>query len=85
MILHTSEGRTWQSSLIKSTEYTPDTKELRIVFSNDIPYVYKDVLESEYEEFCKAESQGSYFIKTFRGKKEFTKIEITDENRNHQG
>jgi hypothetical protein len=75
----TAEKRKWSSSLIKSTEYTPDSQELIVEFANGKFYTYSEVTESEYEDFCSAESQGSFFGKNFRGKKPFTK-ETEDDN-----
>ena len=77
MILATTEGRKWNSSLIKYTEYVPDTNQLTVTFSNDKVYIYEEITEKDYQDFCNAESQGSFFAKNFRTKK-FTKVE-TDE------
>ena len=85
MEIVTVEGRDWKSSLIKQTEYTPDSKQLCIVFHNDAQYLYEEVTEEEYKEFCAADSQGAFFSKNFRTKK-FVKIEtLTDEPGNQEG
>jgi hypothetical protein len=74
MKLIASEARDWTSSLIKHTQYNPEDKELLIVFKNGQQYLYSEVTDEEYQNFCKAESQGSFFAKNFRTKK-FTKLE----------
>jgi hypothetical protein len=82
MKLITTEGRDWTSSLIKHTEYNPDDKQLSVTFQNGKDYLYYDVTEEDYQSFCSAESQGSYFGKNIRGKKDFSIIlesgEITE-------
>jgi hypothetical protein len=72
--LVTVEGREWTSSLIKHTEYNPDDEQLFIVFQNEAQYVYLGIDKKTYEEFCNAESVGSYFGKNLRGKYDYAKI-----------
>ena len=72
--LVTVEGREWTSSLIKHTEYNPDDEQLFIVFQNEAQYVYLGINKNTYEEFCNAESVGSYFGKNLRGKYSYAKI-----------
>jgi len=84
MNVQSTYGQDWVSSLIKSTDYTPDTQQLLVTFNNGQQYLYTEVTEEEYQNFCKAESKGSFFSKNFRTKK-FTKLEaetkpITDGN-----
>lgn len=74
----TVEGRIWDSSLIKATEYIPDYQELLVKFAAGSSYIYSEITQSEYDEFCKADSQGSFFNKNFKGKKPFTKVENTE-------
>lgn len=75
MEIVTSEGREWVSSLIKSTEYTPDYKTLLVEFSNGQAYIYSEINEKEYQDFCNAESQGKHFGANFRTKKPYVKYE----------
>ncbi len=75
MEIVTSEGREWASSLIKRTEYTPDYKTLFVEFYNGASYVYSEITESEYQEFCEAESQGKHFGANFRTKKPYKRYE----------
>lgn len=75
MEMVTSEGREWVSTLIKRTEYTPDYKSLIVEFNNGQSYVYSEISEKEYEEFCSAESQGKYFGANIRTKKPYKKYE----------
>ena len=75
MDIVTTESRSWDSSLIKWTEYTPDNQTLYVVFNNELAYTYEGVSDEEYLEFCGAESKGSYFAKHFRTKKTFKKDE----------
>lgn len=74
MKIVTTEGRHWDSSLIAHTEYNPDDSQLSIRFKNGKDYIFYGVNEKEYEEFCNAESQGSFFGKNIRGKKDFAII-----------
>ena len=74
MKLITTEGRDWSSSLIKHTEYNPDDKQLTVTFQNGKDYLYYDITEEDYQAFCSAESQGSYFGKNIRGKKDFSTV-----------
>jgi len=75
MDIITSEGREWASSLIKRTEYTPDYQTLEVEFSNGATYIYSEINETEYREFCEAESQGKYFGLNIRTKKPYKKYE----------
>ncbi len=71
----TTEGRNWDSSIIKRTEYNPDDMELYIELTNNNMYLYGEVTQEEYNEFCAAESQGAFFNQKLRGKKPYAKIE----------
>ena len=75
MEIVTVEGREWVSTLIKRTEYTPDNQTLSVEFNNDQTYVYSEISETEYQDFCNAESQGKYFGQNFRTKKPYKKHE----------
>jgi hypothetical protein len=75
MILLTTEERKWNSSLITSSQWTPDYNHLDISFASGASYRYAEVPEDVYEAFCTADSQGSYFNKNIKGKYPFTKIE----------
>jgi len=68
MELYTSEILEWKSSLIKETEYTPDTLEFAITFNNGEQYLYKGLSEETYHAFCNAESQGKFFLTEIRNK-----------------
>jgi hypothetical protein len=84
MDIITTESRSWDSSLIKWTEYTPDSQSLYVVFSNDLAYTYEGVTDEEYQEFCNSESKGSYFAKHFRTKKTYKKAEADENTGNTQ-
>lgn len=75
MEIVTAEGRIWDSSLIISSQWTPDYNHLDINFVSGASYRYAEVTEDVYEAFCIADSQGSYFNKNIKGKYPFTKIE----------
>lgn len=75
MEIITTEGRIWNSSLITSSQWTPNHNHLDITFMTGASYRYAEVTEDIYEAFCVADSQGSYFNKNIKGKFEFTKIE----------
>lgn len=77
----TTEGRNWNSSIIKRTEYNPDDQELYVELTNENMYIYGEVTQEEYNEFCAAESQGAFFNQKLRGKKPYAKIE-KEENGN---
>lgn len=76
MKLITTEGRIWNSSVIKKTEYNPDDLELYVELHKGNMYLYGEVSQEEYERFCTAESQGAFFNQELRGKKPYAKIEI---------
>lgn len=76
MKLITTEGRIWNSSVIKKTEYNPDDLELYVELHKGNMYLYGEVSQEEYERFCAAESQGAFFNQELRGKKPYAKIEI---------
>lgn len=78
MKLITTEGRIWNSSVIKKTEYNPDDQELYVELHKGNMYLYGEVTQEEYDRFCAAESQGSFFNQELRGKKPYAKIEIED-------
>jgi hypothetical protein len=78
MKIITTEGRIWNSSVIKKTEYNPDDLELYVELTNSNMYLYGEVTQEEYNEFCAAESQGAFFNQKLRGKKPYAKIEIED-------
>jgi hypothetical protein len=63
-----------KSSLLKSCIYNAEAEEFTVVFHNEAMYTYSKVSLDEYADFLKAESQGSYFTKNIKGKKEFLKI-----------
>jgi len=71
----TTEGRNWNSSIIKRTEYNPDDRELYVELTNNNMYLYGEISQQEYDDFCTAESQGAYFNQHLRGKKPYAKIE----------
>ena len=71
-------NRTWDSSLIKWTDYSPEDQTLYVVFNNELAYTYDGVTAGEYKNFCDAESQGSYFAKHFRTKKTYKKDDNED-------
>lgn len=74
----TTIRKEWDSSLIKWTEYNPETENLYVVFSNELAYTYDGVTNEEYQNFCDAESKGAYFSKHFRKGKTFKKIEANE-------
>lgn len=63
-----------KSSLLKSCIYNAEATELTVTFHNETMYTYQNVSAEEYDAFLKADSQGSYFAKNIKGKKEFVKI-----------
>jgi len=83
MEMVTTEGRLWDSSLITGTQWTPDYNELVIDFASGASYKYGEIPEEEYNAFCEAESQGSYFNKNIKGKYPFTKVEKTEQIDEH--
>lgn len=65
----------WNSSMISSTNYNPETKNMEVVFTKGNTYTYSQIEMDEYVAFCMAESQGKYFNSNFKNKKPFTKNE----------
>jgi hypothetical protein len=79
MKLITTEGRNWNSTIVKRTEYNPDDNHLYVELLNGNMYIYGEVTQEEYNDFCAAPSQGAFFNKNFRGKKPYAKIETENE------
>lgn len=73
--LHSVYGREFESKMIKSCEYNPDTKVLIVEFNNGQKYSYSDVDEDTVTGFMEPESAGRYFIANIKGKFEFEKLE----------
>jgi len=73
----TKTKNTYDSSLVKESEYDLKTKELEIKFPSAI-YIYHGVSIGDYNEFAEAESQGTALNNVIKGKYEFTKIEKED-------
>jgi hypothetical protein len=63
------------SSNIEAVGYQDNTTYVQ--FKNGSVYAYPDTDKTEYEELVKAESVGSHFSKTFRGKQDYSKLEST--------
>ena len=56
------------SSLFKSVGYDPATETMELEFTRGAIYQYSGVTAQDWNEFCRAESKGSYFSKNIRGK-----------------
>jgi len=69
--------RMWESSLIKKTKYRTTEQQMIVTFVNDKVYQYDDITSVDYDSFCNAESQGSYFTKNIRNKKPTIEIKET--------
>lgn len=61
-----TDCKSWDSSLMNSTEYNPKTQELIIEFSNGTKYLYEGFADSLYKEFLAAESKGQFFVSKIR-------------------
>jgi len=62
----TKEPDAWFDRTIKSCEYDNVKGELTITFPNDAQYVYEDVPEALYNEFCDSPERGKFFYGTIR-------------------
>lgn len=66
----------WEkSSLINGTIYNEEAQELYVEFNNGGKYTFQEVTSEEYNEFCTAESQGSFFNKNINKKKPYEVVE----------
>lgn len=75
MEIYTSYGRDFDSSMLETAMYTPDTKELEVTFkSNGAQYRYDGVPEDVVNDFFNAESAGKFFIKNIKDKYETTRL-----------
>jgi len=74
MTIASAETKHWTSSLIKYTQYVQEEQKLFVNFNNEAQYLYYEITIDEYENFCKAESQGAYFGKNLRGKRSYSKV-----------
>ena len=63
-----------KSSNVKSVGFDPESKKMRVEFSNGTMYEYSDVAPHVHAELRSAESVGSYFAKNIRGKYGVEKI-----------
>jgi uncharacterized protein YhjY with autotransporter beta-barrel domain len=70
----TKTKNTYDSSLVKESEYDFKTKELEITFPSAL-YIYHGVSVEDYNEFAGSESQGKSLNTVIKGKYEFTKLE----------
>ena len=70
------EIHTWESALIKSTEYYLHKKEMIIEFANGNKYKYSGFSHALYESFLQAESKGKFFLLEIR--KQFKDSENTE-------
>lgn len=73
--VYTTYGRDFESAMIKSCEYTPETEELVVTFNNGQSYKYQNVDEDTVTGFMEPESAGKYFIANIRNKFEYEKLE----------
>lgn len=62
------EKCTWESSLLKTTEYSEELEEFIITFSNDARYKYKKFNKELYLDFLNSESKGNFFVSNIRNK-----------------
>jgi hypothetical protein len=73
--INTTYGRSYDSKMIKQSEYTPDTKVLVVTFNNGQQYSYEDVDEDVMEEFMDPESAGKFFLENIKGHYEYEKLD----------
>jgi hypothetical protein len=73
----TKTKNTYDSSLVKESEYDFKTKELEITFPSAL-YIYHGVSADDYNEFANADSQGKALNEIIKGNYEFTKLEKED-------
>jgi hypothetical protein len=71
----TMEHTPVNSSNLASAGYDPEAQTLEIAFNNGRVYQYLNVPPEAFEDFNKAESKGSFFAKTIRGRYEAKRID----------
>ena len=75
--------QTWNSALLKATEYNPESQELVIEFNNGKKYLYKEFDQAKYDAFAGAESKGKHFLAEIKPKYNDTNTVKIDENENN--
>jgi len=73
--VYTTYGRDFESKMIKSCKYTPETKVLEVTFNNGQEYEYYGVDKETVNGFMDPESAGKYFISKIKGSFEYQKLE----------
>lgn len=74
----------YDSSTVKSAAYNYEHKTLTVHFSH-ATYVYRGVVASDFESFNSAQSQGKALNEFIKGKYEFEKIHVTENESVTQG
>jgi hypothetical protein len=62
------------SSTIKKCYYDFTSGTLKVEFAGGSLYEYANVSSDDYDNLCKAESQGKFFSEKIKNKYEFTKL-----------
>jgi hypothetical protein len=66
------------STIIRSFEYRPDTRELEVLFTTGRRYLYREVPEEAARAFRAAFSKGRHFNARIRGRYKFTELSDPD-------
>ena len=74
------EIKSWDSSMIDTTEYDIENQELTIIFKNKASYKYEGISEKLYMKFSKASSKGKFFLKNIRNKS-FTSTKLDSDGK----
>ena len=66
----------WKSTLMKSTDYNPETQEIIVEFNNGKKYLYKNFSAEDYTGLATAESQGKYFLSNIRPRYKDNEVDV---------
>ena len=70
----TAHESNFDSSMIEKCFYDFTKNTLKVKFKGGQVYEYENVETAVYENFCKADSTGKYFIENIKNKYEFTQL-----------
>jgi lysyl-tRNA synthetase class 2 len=66
--------KTPRSSFIEQIDYDEETQNLDLLFKKGKRYRYKGVTKNKFTRFKHAESKGSYYAKSIKGKYEMRRL-----------
>lgn len=69
------QSNTTSSKMIKRFVYNFKDQKLKVTFNNEVTYEYEDVPESMYDDMCKAEGHGRFFIRNIKDVFKYKKLD----------